>query len=867
MNVEKNRQNNSTIRSVYNDQGELVYSPSLILQEITSFYKKLLNPDSNVSDEPQQTFNDFIKDTNHPKIDDAQKDFMDSLLDINEFKTALLTLNKDSSTGIDGLSPLFFINFWDQLKEPLFECFLESIKNKMLPLTQRRALLSLIPKGSNLDLNILSNWRPISVLCTDYKIFSRVLATRLETVLEKLIHPNQAGYVRGRSISDHLRLVDDVINCTNHESITGILTSLDFRKAFDTISKDSIIAALHAYNFGPRFIQYVSTILNGTQTCVKNGGWLSSFFETQRGVRQGCVISPLLFILVVEFLAVRIREDPEIVGILELTPRFAGGNLKCLLYADDINLLLKNLPSLIRTIKITVAFGSVTGLGLNRIKCVCLCLGGLIIANPSTEGLTWLNRDDNIKVLGVYFNAHIEASLIHENHVLKTSEIKDVIINWSRRNVSLMGKCLLTKLFMLSKLNNVMQPLSIPSLVLESIDQLLFGFLWSNNPFNKRVAERVKRDTLCLPIEEGGIGMISVCDQQKVMLISWLKKRSLINNPTHLKIVNYFCRSLGGIHYISKCNANVSQFSNLNAIKSMFWRDVIKAWAGLDKSDFCHSQANHETPIFYNSNVVYKGNTLHITKWIMEGPRFVEQLFDNDRFKSLDEIKTIIPNYAGLVFDYNAVKTAVLSYKTKLLNNNASSEPDLSIIPQLQNKVLRKMLVKQKPGAKNLTCISTWKNKMNFNVEPFFNTAKLCTKEPRLIGLHFKIVHNIFNSNYLLFKQKIKPSPFCDRCNIIETTEHCLVDCPKLKDLWSVVKGLIEIILDDEINLLPENILFGINNNFATGDRKQIAEVNRLLLVAKACILKQRAFPNANLLCLLDKEVKLRTKLFPTILK
>ena len=121
-------------------------------------------------------------------------------------------------------------------------------------MTQRRAILSLLPKDTNIDLNYLSNWRPISLLGTDSKIYSRVLATRLESVLDKIIHPNQAGYMRGRSITDHLRLCDDIINYTNRESILGILVSLDFRKAFDTISKASIIAALKAFGFGPCFI-------------------------------------------------------------------------------------------------------------------------------------------------------------------------------------------------------------------------------------------------------------------------------------------------------------------------------------------------------------------------------------------------------------------------------------------------------------------------------------------------------------------------------------------------------------------------------------------------------------------------------------
>ena len=110
----------------------------------------------------------------------------------------------------------------------------------------------------------------------------------------------------------------------------------------------------------------------------------------------------------------------------------------------------------------------------------------------------------------------------------------------------------------------------------------------------------------------------------------------------------------------------------------------------------------------------------------------------------------MIPSYGGLLFDYNAIKTAIMSYKAKLAHRNGSPTPDFSIIPKLPNKSLRRMIVKQKPGTQDLSCVNAWQRKLNLNITPFFNIAKLCTKEPRLIGLHFKIIHNIFNSNYLL---------------------------------------------------------------------------------------------------------------------
>ena len=862
LSIEKNKQTNSTIRSVYDSKNDLVFSPSLILHEISKFYKTLLNPENNPMYDPL-SLKDFIKDSSFPKIDEIQRALLESPLIISEFEKALHRLNRESSPGIDGLTPLFYIYFWDIIKVPYFECITESVQYKLLSLSQRRAILSLLPKGTNIDLNYLSNWRPISLLCTDSKIYSRVLATRLESVLDKLIHPNQAGYVRGRSITDHLRLCDDILNYTNQESIPGILVSLDFRKAFDTISKSSIIAALQAFGFGPCFIGYVETILNGSQTCIKNGGWMSSFFDTQRGVRQGCSFSPLLFIVVVEFLSIRIREDNEVLGIFANSPHFSDNKLKCLSYADDMDLFLKNVISFNKSLSIIKDFKRVTGLDLNLTKCLGLGLGGLVIENPETEGITWLNEEDNIRLLGVFFNAKREASLIEQNHENKIKEIREVLSYWARRNVSLLGKGLVNKIHVLSKINNIIQPLSLPTTVLETIDKLMFSFLWSNDIGALRVTERVKRNVLCLPVEEGGIDMISVCDQQTAMLVSWLQKRSLLNNKIHLAIVNFFLKSLGGIEYINNCNASTFEFGGLKEIKSYYWKAVIQAWVSIDKSGFTDSADLENQPLFNNTNLIYRNKTLYIKRWLLNGIKHVKDIFDGRNFKSLPELKNNNLNYPGLILDYNAIKTAIINYNKKLNHTDYNSmKMSYFVIPKLGNKILRNILVRQRLSTNKLVCVSAWKRKLNFNIQPYFAVAKTSTKETKLRGLHFKILHRIFPCNFLLHKMKIKLSPLCESCSCFDTIEHFFYECESLRTFWEMVEDFLAIILNETFNITLTHVLFGLTKHDVESNTLKLAEANRLLLVAKYCIHKMRYIPNANIMQILNSEISLRKRVF-----
>ena len=121
--------------------------------------------------------------------------------------------------------------------------------------------------------------------------------------------------MKGRNISEYIRIIDDVINLADKFNTPGMVISLDFEKAFDSISQNTIINALQIFNFGENFINMVSTLLNYSESCIQNNGFLSGFYKTERGVRQGCPLSPLCFLLILELLSARIRAEKNIKGL------------------------------------------------------------------------------------------------------------------------------------------------------------------------------------------------------------------------------------------------------------------------------------------------------------------------------------------------------------------------------------------------------------------------------------------------------------------------------------------------------------------------------------------------------------------------
>ena len=168
----------------------------------------------------------------------------------------------------------------------------------------------------------------------------KVIATRIKNVLPNIIHHNQTGYVKDRYIGETVRSVFDVMDLTLKENVPGLLIFIDFQKAFDSVEWNFLLSCLAAFNFGPDFIRWVKTFYKNIQSCVINNGLMSDYFTLERGVRQGDPLSPYLFVEAIESLAIAIRKNPAIRGIM-----IGNEETKLLQYADDMTAVLSDINS------------------------------------------------------------------------------------------------------------------------------------------------------------------------------------------------------------------------------------------------------------------------------------------------------------------------------------------------------------------------------------------------------------------------------------------------------------------------------------------------------------------------------------------
>ena len=198
------------------------------------------------------------------------------------------------------------------------------------------------------------------LLNVDLKIASKAKAKRIETTLPNLIHSDRTSFVKGRYIGENIRLISDIMDYTSLQNLPSILMSLDFSKAFDLIEWPFIMKTLDHLNFGTGIKRWVNIFYTNIKSAVQNNGFITSWFKPSKGVRQGCPLSPYLFILSAEVLSNRISQESNVRGI-----KVFGKEIKLSQFADDTTLFNADIESLERAFKLVGDFGRIAGLSLN----------------------------------------------------------------------------------------------------------------------------------------------------------------------------------------------------------------------------------------------------------------------------------------------------------------------------------------------------------------------------------------------------------------------------------------------------------------------------------------------------------------------
>ena len=221
-NLSKRSHNKKHITKLKSAEGSSTEDPKIILSELRNFYQQLYTSQGHTSTACSLN---FLNSESLPRLDNAKQTPCEGFITEAECLSALKTFQRNKTPGTDGLPAEFYLCFWNEISSPLIDCLNHGALLGKLSISQRQGIISLIPK-KNKDPLLLKNWRPISLLNTDYKLATKCIAKRLEKVLPHLIERDQTGYIKGSFIGESIRLISDIIE--QYEKEKGMIFFLDF---------------------------------------------------------------------------------------------------------------------------------------------------------------------------------------------------------------------------------------------------------------------------------------------------------------------------------------------------------------------------------------------------------------------------------------------------------------------------------------------------------------------------------------------------------------------------------------------------------------------------------------------------------------
>ena len=835
--LEKARANSKLMDHVKDENEHVLTNQSDIQRRqrdyFENLYKKRID-DNNMEDK----IDDFTRGCNVPQLLRNQAEACDKQLTENELLESLKGMNNGSAPGSDGITAEFLKVFWSRIKNHLLQSFNISLVKGNLSISQRSAIITLIHKGKDLPRNEMKNWRPISLTNSDYKLLAKCLALRMNNVIEGLINPDQVGYIKGRQSSTILRLIDDVTEQMNINNKPGLLATIDMFHAFDCISKEFMLKTFRKFGFGPVFVSWIELLMKNTRSCINYAGWLSSYFPVESGIRQGCPFSPLAFVLALELLAIKIRQSPNVKGLPFYSICRADSimeSLKIALYADDVTLFLADENDLRNVLFIFSLFKNVSGLELNILKCEAMWLGSNKNRQDSYFNFKWKNK---IKILGVYFSNNESASNIKENLTDRVAKIKRLISAWEKRDLSIMGKIIIVKTFLLSQLVYFMQAFIIPDKYIVEINTILFRFIWKKKNNNKKAFEKVKRNVMCTDYQEGGLKMIDLRLMQTSFILQWATLLTSSEDIPRWKIIPkaiFLCH--GPSFECFHSTVTSKRFKGIGNIKSAFWAEVLKTFLDCNTSP---TNDKFNPMLWNNTNFMFNNNVMYFQEWAMKGIVNVHDMLHGDECKSYISVCETLGHSPNRILEYVTVRSVVTKYIKE--NNRTREHINLKDTPLFcGNRILRasqfrKTLTELRAGKP--CSVNFWKNKFNYNItKQDWRLAPITTKETRLRVLQWKILHNIYPTNIMLCKMKVTENNYCSYCNgEVDFIEHFFFYCPFIKNFWKDIENLIRAQYGMSIQLGVTDVLFGIHSKTERINAKTKNALNNIILIGKMCI-------------------------------
>lgn len=461
----------ATIAVIHLPDGSITSDALTINQTFVDFYATLYR---GMEIPPETDFMGFFESLDLPALSASQQSLLDKPIMLEEVTKAISLLPSNKTPGLDGLPSEWYQAHAEVLAPRLLKLFQDSLKLGKLPESLNEALIVVIPKPGK-DSKYCGSYRPISLLNGDVKILAKILALRLQSVILALIPPDQSGFMPGRSTFDNIRRLYLHVHEAARGRRSGLVLSLDILKAFDTVSWSFLWEAMAWMGIGPTFIHWVCLLYADPKARVCTNMDISAPFSLGRGTRQGCPLSPLLFAIAIEPLALALRQTAEIGGI-----RSGPLEEKISLYADDALVYLDGRESsFTKLMQVVEEFGAVSGLWVGWEK-----LQALAIGPPSPYDYlqrSCIQLTPSLKYLGIQI--HADLPRYEELNVTPiVQQMTEKFRTWSSLPLNLFGRINIFKMIFLPKFLYSFRAslVFLTKKLFAKLDSALFTFIWNS---------------------------------------------------------------------------------------------------------------------------------------------------------------------------------------------------------------------------------------------------------------------------------------------------------------------------------------------------------------------------------------------------
>ncbi|XP_039145636.1 uncharacterized protein LOC120282866 [Dioscorea cayenensis subsp. rotundata] len=465
--------------------------------------------------------------TNKARVDLSQ---LERPFTIEEVKKAVFDLGSDKAPGPDGFPLLFFKSYWETVKVEVLKMCEDFYDGRANLERINWASIVLIPKISSPVSP--GDYRPISLINSSLKIISKILASRLSTVMASLVDHSQSAFLKGRCILDNIATAEELLFSIHKRKMDDHVLKVDFAKAFDSVDWEFLLELLKARGFGTKWIGWICNLLSMSKASILINGSPRGYVRYQRGLRQGDPLSPLLFVLVTDVLST-LFENALFSQILVGVPVGEVGSIwlsgletnfaKTCLFSSDPH----QLPD-------------------ERTANTFCC-------SVSRLPVTYLG----IPISGRRPRNHDWRSLI--------DKIKSRLSTWKSNYLSIGGRLTLLNSVLSSLPTFWMSMFCLPKWVIKEIDRIRRDFLWSGPDMDIPRCRLVAWQAICRSKEQGGWGILNLSVFNMALLGKWRWK--------FLSDSNWCCAR------VIKFNYNLTSWNMFSLPRgrvSFFWSGVLK---------------------------------------------------------------------------------------------------------------------------------------------------------------------------------------------------------------------------------------------------------------------------------------------------